>query len=101
LFPRKRPDDEAGGEEKIDDVAEPERKGDEAMRRRIEECMLSGTLDELRNGRLKPQGDEGSVGESMTFSSLHQQKPRDVGDPRYQAGDEEEDDDETGGGFFE
>lgn len=104
LFPRKRVDaeDVEDEKEKEREETEPERRGDPDMRRRVEDCMVLGTLDDLRNGKLKQQKDGlNESSEEVTWVGKKAQRLSDI--PHRAAEDmaDEEGDDETGGDFFE
>lgn len=106
LFPRKPVGVEDKTEEKTNEGVERLGKGDEEVRRRIEECMLAGTLEDLRNGRLKPQSG-GLQGDSEVVSSRKREKVLNGKGHRggavglNEAHDAADEDDGTGGGFFE
>ncbi len=85
LFPRKREED---GDEASKDSSAPrdgsaERKGDPEMWRKVKECMVDGTLDDLRNGRLheesaleKVQDVDFAVHEETTTKDVKQRKDK-------------------------
>ena len=108
LFPRKKDDeeDEDGSEEQ----AAPERKGDEVMWQKVKQCMAHGTLDALRNGKLRKVESEDEDVLPKTSAKREGKRSRKQDVPNRtevwkgakSSNDlTRDDDDESDGGFFE
>jgi hypothetical protein len=107
LFPRKNEDEDEGGSE---EQGGSERKGDEVMWQKVKECMVDGTLDALRNGKLRKMEseDEGVMPKnSMEWESKRSRKQDAPDRTKMGSGTRSindlthDDDDESDGGFFE
>ena len=113
LFPRKKAEKEDGeGEEGEDGMdqqyAAGERKGDEEMWQQVKQCMMDGTLEALRNGKLVKEPEEAPrVDTARKKESKHGKDAMaagsvgkiDQGDAR--AAMQAQSGDESDGGFFE
>jgi hypothetical protein len=105
LFPRKT-EDEKGS----DRNAESERKGDDVMWQKVKQCMVKGTLQALRNGRLRKEGSD--VDHEQPRSTAKRRDRSSHGGDGVSEGKGAEsrrslhkvrdaDEDESDGGFFE
>ena len=108
LFPRK-----SGNEEGSEGNVESERKGDDVMWQKVKQCMVDGTLQALRDGRLRKERSDG--GEEQPKSTVKRRDRGSHGEDSISKGkggdskdrtrkrhaDDDADDDDSDGGFFE
>ena len=102
LFPRK----ESGSDDGSEGSGDAERKGDDSMWQKVKQCMADGTLDALRNGRLREDEHEEESAPLQSTVKLKKHKVGKVSEPKANGrrafkGDFEDGDDESDGGFFE
>ena len=108
LFPRKKEgeDEDGSGEQ-----AESQRKGDDVMWQKVKGCMVNGTLDALRNGKLRKVESEDEDVSQRNSVEWKGKTSRKKGAPdRTHVGSErksskglnhDDDGEESDGGFFE
>jgi hypothetical protein len=107
LFPRRNDDRD---EDRSEEQEGSERKGDEVMRQKVKECMVDGTLDALRNGKLRKMesDDEGVMPKNSMDWEVKRSRKQDTPDQTKMGSGKKGindlthgDDDESDGGFFE
>lgn len=107
LFPRKNEDGEGA-----DGSAESERKGDDVMWQQVKQCMADGTLQALREGKLRQESSDIDRERSTSTAKRRDESRHGGGNvSKGKAADakrntskthhDHEDKDESDGGFFE